>query len=65
MADEIAWLPIGEAQARLNQRYELAAVPGVELKPAWAVEYLGRLPFVPLRINVVINEAVTLMADGS
>ena len=65
VADEIAWLPVGEAQARLNQRYELAAVPGVELKPDWVVEYLGRLPFVPLRINVVINEAVTLMADGS
>jgi hypothetical protein len=65
VADEIAWLPVGEAQARLNQRYELAAVPGVELKPDWVVEYLGRLPFVPLRINVVINEAVTLMANGS
>jgi hypothetical protein len=64
VADEIAWLPIGEAQTRLNQQYELAAVPGIELEPDWLVEWLGRLPFVPLRINVVINDAVTLMAEG-
>jgi hypothetical protein len=64
VAGEIAWLPIGEAQARLSQKYELAAVPGIELEPDWLVEWLGRLPFMPLRINVVINDAVTLMADG-
>jgi len=64
VAQEVAWLPIGEAQARLKQKYDLATVPGVELKPAWLVEWLGRLPFVPLRINVVINEAVTLAAAG-
>jgi hypothetical protein len=64
VADQIAWLPIGEAQAQLSQAYELAAVPGIELKPDWLVEWLGRLPFMPLRINVVINDAVTLMAEG-
>ena len=64
VAGDIAWLPIGEAQARLNQQYNLAAVPGVELRPAWLVDWLGRLPFVPVRINVVINDAVTLMANG-
>jgi hypothetical protein len=65
VADSIAWLPIGEAQARITEQYDLAAVPGVEVKPDWAVDYIGRLPFVPLRINVIINDAVTLMADGS
>ena len=64
VAQQVAWLPIGEAQARLQQRYKLATVPGVELKPDWLVEWLGRLPFVPLRITVVINEPVTLMANG-
>lgn len=64
VAQQIAWLPVGEAQTRLGQKYELAAVPGVELRPDWAVEWLGRMPFMPLRIKVVINEAVTLMAEG-
>jgi hypothetical protein len=64
VAQQIAWLPIGEAQARLAQQYELATVPGVELNPDWLVERLGRMPFMPLRINVVVNEAVTLMAEG-
>ena len=65
VADEIAWLPIGEAQALLSQRYDLAAVPGVELQPEWAVNYLGRLPFMPLRIKVVVNDAVSFMAEGN
>ncbi|MBN1218552.1 MAG: baseplate J/gp47 family protein [Anaerolineae bacterium] len=64
IADDVAWLSIGEAQAQLNEQYHLAAVPGVELKPDWLVEWVGRLPFVPLRINVIINQAVTLTADG-
>lgn len=64
VARKIAWLPIGEAQALLDQQYVLAAVPGVELKPEWAVEWLGRLPYYPLRINVVINDAITMVADG-
>lgn len=63
VADDIAWLPVGEAQALLNQRYDLAAVPGVELAPPWAVEYVGRLPFIPLRINVVVNDTVAFMAE--
>jgi hypothetical protein len=65
VADEIAWLPVGEAQALLSQHYDLAAVPGVDLYPAWALNYVGRLPFVPLRINVVVNDAVSLMAEGN
>ena len=65
MADEVAGRPIGEAQKLLNQQYDLATVPGVELEPAWLVEWLGRLPFSPFRINVIINEAVTLIADGN
>jgi hypothetical protein len=64
IAQDIAWLPIGEAQDLLSQQYQLATVPGVELKPDWLVELLGRLPFAPLRINVIINDAVTLVADG-
>ncbi len=64
VAQEAAWRPIGEAQARLKSKYNLATVPGVELKPAWTVDYLGRLPLLPLRIKVVINEAVTLLAGG-
>jgi hypothetical protein len=64
VAEEIAWLPIGEAQNLLNQQYDLATVPGVELEPGWFVEWLGRLPYSPFRINVVIRDAVTLVADG-
>lgn len=65
IAQDIAWLPIGQAQARLNQQYRLATVPGVELQPDWLVNMVGRLPFAPIRINVVINDAITLMAEGS
>jgi hypothetical protein len=64
VAQDAAWRPIGEAQARLKNKYNLATVPGVELKPDWTVDYLGRLPLLPLRIKVVINEAVTLLAGG-
>ncbi len=65
VAEEIAFLPVGEAQSRLAEVYELATVPGIELSPEWAIEYFGRLPFIPVRINVVINDAVTLVADGN
>lgn len=65
IAEDIAWLPIGEAQQRLNQQYELATVPGVELEPPWLVERLGRLPFSPFRINVVVKPAVTLVAANN
>ncbi len=64
VADDIAWLPVGEAQALLSQQYQLATIPGVDLNPDWLVGLLGRLPFAPLRINVIINDAVSLMADG-
>lgn len=64
VADEVAWLPIGEAQNLLSQRYDLATVPGVELEPSWFVEWLGRLPFSPFRIQVNIKDAVVLVADG-
>jgi len=64
VAEEIAWLPIGEAQNLLSQHYELATVPGVELEPSWFVDWLGRLPYSPFRISIVIKEAVTLVADG-
>jgi hypothetical protein len=64
VAKEIAWLPIGEAQALLSQQYQLATVPAVELKPNWVVEWLGRLPYSPMRISVVIGQAVTLVAEG-
>jgi hypothetical protein len=63
VAEEIAWLPVGEAQALLSQQYELATVPAVDLKPDWVVEYLGRLPFSPLRIGVNVGEAVTPVAE--
>lgn len=63
VAQDIAWLPIGEAQQKLSQRYNLATVPGVELEPAWLMDQLGRLPFAPLRINVEVKEAVTLLSD--
>jgi hypothetical protein len=64
VAEEIAWLPVGEAQKLLSQQYDLATVPGVELEPSWLVEWLGRLPYSPFRIEVVVQEAVTLVADG-
>jgi len=64
VAQEIAWLPVGEAQELLGQGYQLATTPGVDLKPGWAVDWLGRLPFTPLRIKVVVAEPITLMAEG-
>jgi hypothetical protein len=64
IASDIAFMPIGEAQDLLSQQYDLATVPGVELRPAWLVDWLGRLPFSPVRINVVVNEAVTPLVDG-
>ena len=64
VAEDVAWLPIGEAQNVLSQRYNLASVPGVELEPDWLMERLGRLPFSPFRIRVVINNAVPLLAEG-
>jgi hypothetical protein len=65
VAERIAFLSVGEAQDVLAREYNLATVPGVEVAPLWLKERLGRLPFSPLRINVVVNEAVTIMADGS
>jgi hypothetical protein len=65
IAEAIAWMPIGEAQTRLAEQYDLAGVPGIDLQPAWLVDYLGRLPFSPLRIRVLINEAVSAVADGN
>ncbi|MCK6627255.1 MAG: baseplate J/gp47 family protein [Anaerolineae bacterium] len=64
VAGDIVWLPIGDAQNLLNQQYDLATVPGVELQPDWFVEWLGRLPYLSYRIEVVIKEAVVLVADG-
>jgi hypothetical protein len=62
VAQEIAWLPVGEAQALLGRRYRLATVPGVELEPDWALTWLGRLPYSPLRIKVIVGEPITLVA---
>lgn len=62
VAQKITWLPVGEAQALLSQQYQLATVPAVELKPAWAAVWIGRLPYSPLRIGVHITDAVTLVA---
>jgi hypothetical protein len=64
VAEDIVWLPIGEAQSLLKQQYNLATVPGVDLRPHWLVDWLGRLPFSAIRINVVINDAVTTTVAG-
>jgi hypothetical protein len=64
IAKDIAWLPVGEAQELLDQQYKLATIPAVELSPDWLVDRLGRLPLSPIRINVVINDAVTALVDG-
>ncbi len=64
-AREIRWLSVGEAQARLSQLYDLADTPAVELQPDWAAQWVGRLPFSPLRIEVVVNPAAVPAAGGS
>jgi len=64
IAKDVVGMSIGEAQSLLEQQYPLATVPGVDLRPSWLVDWLGRLPFSSLRINVVINDAVTFVADG-
>ncbi len=64
VAEDVAWLSVGEAQSLLAQQYDLATVPGVELSPDWLVEWLGRLPYLPLRIDVQVNDAVTFVAEG-
>lgn len=65
VSQAVAGLPIGQAQQQLEQQYALATVPGVDLQPAWLVNWLGRLPFTAFRIEVIVNKAVTLMAEGS
>jgi len=62
VAKEIAWMSIGEAQSLLSQQYPLSTVPGIELEPDWLVDWLGRLPFSSIRINVIVNEATALVA---
>jgi len=65
VARSVTWLSLGEAQAQLNQQYPLAAVPGIELQPDWARQWVGRLPFSSVRIDVIINDAVTpVVSDG-
>ena len=63
VAEAIAWRSVGDAQSWLSDQYNLATVPGVEVQPDWLAERLGRLPFSPLRINVIINDAVTAAAN--
>jgi hypothetical protein len=65
VARDIAWLSVGEAQELLGQQHRLATVPGVEVEPAWLAGLLGRLPLSPLRINVIVNDAITYVAEGS
>jgi hypothetical protein len=64
VAEDIAWLSVGEAQALLNQEYHLATVPGIDLKPDWLTERIGRLPLSPFRIKVIVNNAVPFLADS-
>lgn len=65
VAEAIAWLPVGDAQNLISEQIDLATVPGIELQPTWLTNYLGRLPFSPLRITVNINEAVAPVVDES
>jgi len=66
VAQDITWMSIGEAQSLLDEQYQLATVPGVELKPDWLAQTVGRLPLISFRINVVVKEAITLVAsEGS
>jgi hypothetical protein len=64
VARSITWLSVGQAQALLNGQYPLAAVPGIELQPDWAVKWVGRLPYSSVRINVIINNAVAPVAGN-
>lgn len=65
VARSITWQSVGEAQAQLNRQYPLAAVPGIELQPDWARQWVGRLPFSSVRINVIINDTASPVAsDG-
>ncbi|MDM8529029.1 baseplate J/gp47 family protein [Anaerolineales bacterium HSG24] len=63
IAKKVAWLSVGEAQEHLNQAYDLATVPGIELEPKWLTEQLGRLPYNSVRVNVVVKDAVTLLTE--
>jgi hypothetical protein len=65
VAESIAFMSVGEAQDLLSQHYDLVAVPGVELEPKWLTDRLGRLPFSPLRINVIVYDAVPEVTGGS
>ncbi len=64
VANQIAFMSVGDAQTRLAQQYDLVTVPGVDLKPDWLVDLLGRLPFSPLRINVIVSDAVAPPVEG-
>ncbi|MEM7028275.1 MAG: baseplate J/gp47 family protein [Chloroflexota bacterium] len=52
-----SWMPIGEAQAWLNNNLPLVTVPGVEVAPDW----LGRLPLFSFRTNVIIRDVDALL----
>ncbi|MFQ5612108.1 MAG: baseplate J/gp47 family protein [Anaerolineae bacterium] len=61
IAGQIRAMPVGEAQALLSERWPLEGVPGVDVEPNW----LGRLPFFPFRINLVVREPeVRLASEG-
>jgi hypothetical protein len=63
-AAAVAWLSVGEAQNLLSDEYDLATVPGVEVQPDWARQWLGRLPYSSFQIKVVVKEAVIFVTDG-
>ena len=58
LRENITFKPIGEAQAWISDNMPVVSVPGIEVSPNW----LGRLPFFPFRIEVVVNDAEPLIS---
>lgn len=55
VAGEIRGLEVPEAERYLSQKLPLGSLPRVEINPDW----LGRMPFFPFRIQVVVETGVS------
>ena len=52
VANLIRGMPVEDAQELLRKRFPVAGIPNIRVDPDW----LGRLPWLPLRIDVQIQE---------
>lgn len=51
----VAGKPRGEAQSALLQRFALSSTPRMTLQPEWWARYVGRMPWITLRIDAEVR----------